>query len=119
MSIDSDYNLPNFVRVAATDHNDELASYSNWAPTTVELGAPGTRVYSTVPGDRYGSKSGTSMATPHVTGAAALILSDQPELTNDELKEKLLIGGDPNAALQGKTISGRRLNVNNSIRSRQ
>lgn len=110
-----DYNLPNFIRVAATDHNDDLASYSNWAPTTVELGAPGTQVYSTIPGDRYGSKSGTSMATPHVTGAAALLLSHEPGLSNEEVKEKILSGGDPVPSLEGKTISGVRLNLHNSL----
>jgi subtilisin family serine protease len=57
------------------------------------------------------------MATPHVTGAAALLLSHEPGMTHQELKEKLLSGGDPIPSLEGKTISGVRLNLNNSIRS--
>ena len=110
-----DYNSPNFVRVAATDHNDKLAGFSNYAPTTVELSAPGVNTYSTIPGDKYASKSGTSMATPHVTGAAALIAAAYPGITNEELKARLIDGVDPAPDTAGKTITGGRLNVGNSI----
>ncbi len=114
-----DYNLPNFIRVAATDHNDELARFSNWAPTTVELAAPGVNTLSTVPGGGYASKSGTSMATPHAAGAAALIVSAYPEITNEQLKERLLGGVEQQPSLQGKTITGGRLNVYNSIQPQE
>jgi subtilisin family serine protease len=113
-----DYDLPNFVRVAATDHNDNLASFSNYAKLTVELGAPGVKTLSTIPGGGYGAKSGTSMATPHVTGAAALIASYYPELSNAELKERLMSGVEQVPSLQNKTITGGRLNVHNSIKPR-
>lgn len=111
-----DYDLPNFVRVAATDHNDNLASFSNYAKLTVELGAPGVKTLSTVPGGGYGVKSGTSMATPHVTGAAGLIASFYPDITNAELKQRLMEGVEQVPSLQNKTITGGRLNVYNSIK---
>ena len=111
-----DYDLPNFVRVAATDHNDALASFSNYAKLTVELGAPGVKTLSTVPGGGYGVKSGTSMATPHVTGAAGLIASFYPDITNAELKQRLMEGVEQVPSLQNKTITGGRLNVYNSIK---
>ena len=110
-----DYDLPNFVRVAAVDHSDNIASFSNYAKLTVELGAPGVKTLSTVPGGGYGAKSGTSMATPHVTGAAGLIASAHPELTNAQLKKVLMDGTDQVASLQEKTITGGRLNVFNSL----
>ncbi len=110
-----DYDLPNFVRVAATDHNDQLASFSNYAKLTVELAAPGVKTLSTIPGGGYGAKSGTSMATPHVTGAAGLIASHYPEITNAELKERLMSGVEQVPSLKDKTITGGRLNVFNSI----
>ncbi len=111
-----DYNLPNFIRVAATDHSDNLARFSNWAPTTVELGAPGVDILSTVPGQGYASYNGTSMATPQAAGAAALIVSAYPQISNEELKARLLGGVDQVPSLQGKTITGGRLNVYNSIK---
>jgi subtilisin family serine protease len=111
-----DYDLPNFVRVAATDHNDNLASFSNYAKLTVELGAPGVKTLSTVPGGGYGAKSGTSMATPHVAGAAGLIASFYPEISNEELKKRLMDGVEQVPSLQNKTITGGRLNVYNSIK---
>src|SRR5262249_13232589 len=71
----SNYNAPNVVAVAATDNNDSLAWFSNFGATTVHLGAPGVDVLSTIVGGGYAYFSGTSMATPHVSGAAVLVLS--------------------------------------------
>lgn len=108
------YDLPNVLTVAATDENDQLASFSNRGATTVELAAPGVRIYSTVPGG-YGLKSGTSMATPHVSGVAALIATRYPEVSNTELKDRLVFGTDRLPQLEGQLISGGRLNAARSL----
>lgn len=88
------YALDNIISVAATDHNDFLASFSNFGLQSVDLGAPGVNILSTLPGSAYGFLSGTSMATPHVTGVAALLLAHDGGLTNLELKWRLLKGTD-------------------------
>jgi len=80
----SSYDAPSIVAVAATDQNDALAWFSNYGATSVDLGAPGVDVLSTTPGNTYSSFSGTSMATPHVAGVAALMLSSNDTLTVDE-----------------------------------
>lgn len=105
------YDLPNIVSVAASDRNDYLADFSNWGKQSVDLAAPGKKVYSTTPGGRYASLSGTSMAAPHVSGAAMLILSKYPTLTNAQIKDRLLNTVDPIPAFQWGTVSGGRLNA--------
>lgn len=107
----SNYDLPNVLAVAATTHTDDLADYSSYGATSVDLGAPGSDILSTVPGDGYDSFSGTSMATPHVVGASALVLSGNNTLTTEELKDILLNTGNVVPALAGVTVSGKRLNV--------
>jgi subtilisin family serine protease len=108
------YAVPNVIAVAATDNQDALASFSNWGATSVHLGAPGVGVLSTIPGATYDSFSGTSMATPHVSGAAALLLS-RCTLDTPTLKNLLLSSVDPIPALAGKTITGGRLNLAQAI----
>ncbi|MEZ4359016.1 MAG: S8 family serine peptidase [Kofleriaceae bacterium] len=114
-SYPASYDIPNVVAVAATDHNDALASFSNFGATTVDLGAPGVAVLSTTVGNTYSVFSGTSMATPHVSGAAALVLSANQTLTTAELKDVLMNSGDAIPALAGKTVSGKRLNVASAL----
>jgi len=111
----SSYNAPNVVAVAATDQNDALASFSNFGPTSVHLGAPGVNVLSTIIGANYDFFSGTSMATPHVSGSAALVLS-RCALTTAALKSQLLNNVDPDPALAGLTVTGGRLDVDRAIR---
>lgn len=111
----SGYDIPNSIAVAATDRNDKLAGFSNYGAKEVDLGAPGVDTYSTVPNGRYGNKSGTSMATPHVSGAAALLVAAEPEISNEELKSRLMDGADRISSLRGKTVSGGRLNIANSL----
>lgn len=110
----SNYDAPNIVAVAATDQNDALASFSNYGKTSVDLAAPGVNILSTVPGG-YEVMQGTSMATPHVAGAAALLMSARPGLTHLQVKQALLNTADPVASLADKTVSGGRLNVRNLI----
>ena len=114
-SYPSGYPHDSVLAVASTTHTDDMSSFSQWGLTTVDLGAPGSDILSTVPGGGYASYSGTSMATPHVTGAAALAWSVNPELSAIEMKDLLMSSGDDNAALSGKTASGKRLNVKNAL----
>jgi thermitase len=76
-SYPASYTNPNIISVAATDDDDGLASFSNFGVQSVDLGAPGVGILSTVPGG-YARYSGTSMASPHVAGVAALIKSQNP-----------------------------------------
>jgi len=111
------YDIPGLVSVAATDNSDGLASFSNFGATTVDLGAPGEGVITTVVGGGYSAGNGTSFASPIVAGAAALIKSFKPTATPDEIRQILIDTVDPLPSLTGKTVSGGRLNVANAIRS--
>lgn len=116
-SYPSNYNAPNVVAVAATDNRDSLASFSNYGSKTVDLGAPGVSVASTIRGEKYAYMSGTSMATPHVSGAAILILSKCSSLDTAGLKADILSNVDTISSLAGKTVMGGRLNVTKAIRA--
>ncbi|MFZ9630077.1 MAG: putative Ig domain-containing protein, partial [Ilumatobacteraceae bacterium] len=97
--------------VAAIDSAGAKASFSSYGATMVDLGAPGVGVNSTLPGNTYGSYSGTSMATPHVSGAVALCASMNPSLTAFEIRSAILGSTSPTASLSGITVTGGRLNV--------
>ena len=99
------------VAVAAITSTGTLASYSNYGLATVDLGAPGSSIYSTVPGGGYGYKSGTSMATPHVTGAIALYAAANPGATAAQIRAELLATGAATASLAGRAVTGDRLDV--------
>ncbi|MEQ9670220.1 S8 family serine peptidase [Coleofasciculus sp. G2-EDA-02] len=109
------YNLNNIISVANTNHNDQLSGTSSYGLNSVDLGAPGSSVYSTIPGGGYGFKSGTSMASPHVAGVASLIWSQDPTLTAQQVKDRILATVDPIPALQGITVSGGRLNAYSAL----
>ncbi len=111
----SSYDIPNVVSVAATDQNDQLATFSNYGKTSVDLAAPGVSIYSTIPDGKFDAMQGTSMACPHVAGAAALFLSANPTFTPLQVKEALLNTVDKLSALAAKTVSGGRLNVYNLL----
>jgi serine protease len=105
------YNVPNVISVAATSSTDGLASFSNYGATSVDLGAPGVNVLSTVLGTSFSYLNGTSMATPHVAGAAALVLSVNGSLSVAAVRSTLLNTTDPIASLAGRTVTGGRLNL--------
>jgi subtilisin family serine protease len=110
----SSYVSENIIAVASITSTGALSSFSNYGATTVDLGAPGSGIWSTVPGRRgpsYASYSGTSMATPHVTGAAAMYAAAHPGATAAQIKAGILSSVVPTPSLNGKTVTGGRLNV--------
>jgi thermitase len=107
----SSYNVPNVISVAALDRNDQLASFSNYGLKSVAIAAPGVDILSTWLGDEYEEKSGTSMATPVVAGVAALIVANNPKITVDDLRSRILAAVDPLNTLKGKIASGGRINA--------
>ncbi|MGH9867392.1 MAG: S8 family serine peptidase [Candidatus Polarisedimenticolia bacterium] len=104
------YDLPNVVSVAASDHLDDLAFFSNYGATSVDLAAPGLFILSTWRGG-YERLSGTSMAAPHVSGVAALIRAAAPGATLATVRSRLMEMAEPVPALEGKTVTGGRLNA--------
>jgi len=109
------YDSDNIISVAATDRNDALADFSNYGVESVDLGAPGVAIMSTVPswtGQLYDNTySGTSMAAPHVAGVAALAWAYNPSATMEQVRDAILSGVDPLPSLAGMTITGGRLNA--------
>ena len=107
----SSYDVPNVISVAALDRNDQLASFSNYGLKSVAIAAPGKDILSTWLGNSYEEKSGTSMATPVVSGVAALIVAENPRISVDQLRKRLLASVDPLPALKGKITTGGRVNA--------
>lgn len=107
----SNMDLPNVIAVAAITYQGAKSSFSNYGATTVDLGAPGQGIWSSTAYNIYESYSGTSMATPHVTGAAALYASTHAGSTAAAIKAAILNSTIPTASLSGKCVTGGRLNV--------
>jgi subtilisin family serine protease len=114
----SSYTNSNIIAVASITSSGAISSFSNYGVTSVDLGAPGSAIWSTLPKSSkgkvtsgYGSYSGTSMATPHVAGAAALYAASNPGATAAQIKTAILNAALPTASLSGKTVTGGRLNV--------
>ena len=110
-SYPASYESANVVSVAATDSKDALAGFSNYGATSVDLSAPGVGILSTLPGNTYGGYSGTSMATPHVSGVAALLKAKNPTADDATLKDGILKSVDARSNLSGKSVTGGRLNA--------
>ncbi len=111
----ANYAPANVISVAATNQYDQLAYFSCYGATTVDVAAPGMSIYSTLPGNRYGSYSGTSMATPHVAALAALAWAVDPTATVAEVRSAILNGAESVAALSGKVVTGGRINAFNTL----
>jgi subtilisin family serine protease len=110
-SYPASYDLDNVISVGAHDHKGNRASFSCYGKKSVDIFAPGVNTYSTVPGNRYASYSGTSMATPHVAGAYALVQSLNPDWTCKQIKEALMNSTDAETGLKERCVTGGRLNV--------
>lgn len=117
-SYPSGYTSPNIIAVASITSSGALSSFSQYGATTVDIGAPGSGIWSTVPASSkgkvvasYASYNGTSMATPHVSGAAALYASLNPGASAAQIKNAILAQATPTPSLQGKVVTGGRLNV--------
>lgn len=108
-SYPANYKLSNIISVAATNNKDELASFSNYGNKSVHVAAPGMDIVSTVLNNGYDSYSGTSMATPYVTGLIGLLKSKNPGLGSKQLKNLVIAGGTSLKSLEGKVISSRRI----------
>jgi thermitase len=105
----------NIISVAATTADDTLASFSNYDATGVDLAAPGDSIFSTYPTSGYKVLSGTSMAAPFVTAAAAMLRAKDPSASYSQIRQRLLAGVDPLPALQGKTATGGRLDLDRAL----
>jgi subtilisin family serine protease len=105
------YSLPNVICVAATGQSNQLSSYSNYGSGSVDLAAPGDRILSTWPGGGYSEEWGTSAATPHVSGVAALLAARHPETTMGAVRDAIVGGTQGLPELAGRTVSGGRLSA--------
>ena len=116
--------LPTCVSVAAMNSSDNLASFSNFGHSAVGVAAPGQSIISTTPrnqfapGGSYSSLSGTSMATPYVTGIAVLLWSHEPSLTPAEVKQRIVATSEPIPALVSKVINSGRANAYDALTNR-
>ncbi|MCS5582785.1 MAG: S8 family serine peptidase, partial [Pseudomonadales bacterium] len=111
------YDVANVISVASTTSAGVLSSFSNYGATSVDIAAPGSDIYSTIPGNRYASYSGTSMATPAVSGAVALMLSENPAMTASEIRSQLLDSGRKMESLKSKVVTEAQMNVSNMLAS--
>lgn len=113
------YSVGNIMSVAATDADDTVPAFSNYGKISVDLGAPGVFIESTYPewkeNPPYHYLSGTSMATPHVSGATALLWAEDPSLTHREVIDAILQGVEPISGLSGKSVTGGRLDLANTF----
>jgi serine protease len=111
----SNYESPNVIAVLASNRLDQKASFSSFGSRTVDVGAPGQDILSTTPGNNFAVFSGTSMATPHVSGLVALLKAHNPARTPQQIKNLILTGGDVTPATDTEVLTGRRINAFGSL----
>lgn len=109
------YKLPNVISVAALDRMDNLASFSCFGAKSVHIAAPGKDIISTWLGDAYRDASGTSMATPYVSGVAALVAATDPNISVEKLRSRILDTADKVPSLDGKMSTGGRVNAAKAV----
>ena len=114
-SYPASYQVPNMVSVAALTAQNGLASFSSYGKTSVHIAAPGHNILSTVNGGKYDVYSGTSMATPHVSGVLGLLLAKEGRMSHDVLRERLTMTGVPVTGLRGKTLTASRIDAYNLL----
>ncbi len=107
----SSYTSSNLISVASTTNTDGRSSFSNYGATSVDIGAPGSSIYSTIPGNSYGYKSGTSMATPHVAGVVGMVYAQNPTWTWSQVRNRVLSTARPISALSGRCVTGGVVNL--------
>ncbi len=115
----SSFDLDNIIAVAAINSSDQLAGFSNYGATSVDIAAPGVAIFSTLPNNSYGGANGTSMATPHVSGAAILLWSQDLNASYTKVKEAILNSTDAAGTLSGVVATNGRLNVYQALLAMQ
>ncbi|MES2962501.1 MAG: S8 family serine peptidase [Bdellovibrionota bacterium] len=111
----ANYSVPNIVSVAATSDIDGFASFSNYGKTSVHVGSPGVSIWSTLPGNMYGRQSGTSMATPFVSGLAALMVRENPSMSAYQVKNLIFGSSQVISSLTNRTTTQARINAYNAM----
>ena len=111
----SSYGLSSIISVTAIDAAGSRPRWANYGSSTVDIGAPGADIWSTLPDNSYGAYSGTSMAAPHVTGAVALYASAYPEASAADIKDAILGSAVPTSSMGGRTVTGGRLDASSFV----
>ena len=109
------FDSENLLVIASTTSSGSLSTFSNIGIKSVDIAAPGSNIYSTLIGNKYGMASGTSMASPNITGVAAMVLSYYPKLSATELKSLLMKTATPVAAFKAQIVSGGRVNLKGAL----
>jgi YD repeat-containing protein len=112
------YNLDNVISVGSINRYGQLSHNSNYGESNVHIGAPGEDILSTLPNNQYSNMSGTSMAAPFVSGQAALIFSNNKDISTKETKNKIISYSDKLQFLLGKIYNGSKVNCNNALRGK-
>ncbi len=111
----SNYEVDNVISVASHTAQDSLSSFSCYGRNTVHVAAPGSNILSTTPGNKYEVFSGTSMATPHVSGVVGLLIAKEGRIAPKELRERLVETSVPGAGYRRKVVANGRVSAYNFL----